>query len=213
MVFNREVSSLKKLSHSKFFSFCKSSHDCLTFSAARSMSSPAIFPDCFIVLAAWSTAAMNSCRDAPQLLRSRTRASPSMNTPTVPRLSTNSVIASLTLFFRSMVASALDQKDIDIRVRTVTVHQDVVNTVYQSGIPAGKRIILSLKTPCAVLYRCAFMRAQQKERSGQKTMSSRSPNDPKIPDKDAGARLDPQPQKHFGSPIEEDAIPWAEIIL
>jgi hypothetical protein len=22
-----------------------------------------------------------------------------------------------------------------------------------------------------------------------------------------------QPQKHFGSPIEEDAIPWAEIIL
>jgi len=44
-------------------------------------------------------------------------------------------------------------------------------------------------------------------------MSSRSPNDPKIPDKDAGARLDPQPQKHFGSPIEEDAIPWAEIIL
>jgi hypothetical protein len=44
-------------------------------------------------------------------------------------------------------------------------------------------------------------------------MSSKSPNDPKIPDKDAGARMDVQPQKHFGSPIEEDAIPWAEIIL
>jgi hypothetical protein len=44
-------------------------------------------------------------------------------------------------------------------------------------------------------------------------MSSRSPNDPKMPDKDAGALMEPQPQKHFGSPIEEDAIPWAEIIL
>ena len=44
-------------------------------------------------------------------------------------------------------------------------------------------------------------------------MSSNSPNDPKIPDKGAGVRMDPQPQKHFGSPIEEDAIPWAEIIL
>jgi hypothetical protein len=44
-------------------------------------------------------------------------------------------------------------------------------------------------------------------------MSSKSPNDPKIPDGDAGARMDPKPQRHFGSPIEEDAIPWAEIIL
>jgi hypothetical protein len=44
-------------------------------------------------------------------------------------------------------------------------------------------------------------------------MSSKSPNDPKIPEKDAGARMTVQPQKHFGSPIEEDAIPWAEIIL
>jgi hypothetical protein len=44
-------------------------------------------------------------------------------------------------------------------------------------------------------------------------MSNKSPNDPKIPDKDAGARMDAQPPKHFGSPIEEDAIPWAEIIL
>ena len=44
-------------------------------------------------------------------------------------------------------------------------------------------------------------------------MSSKDPNDPKIPDKDASARTDVQPQKHFGSPIEEDAIPWAEIIF
>jgi hypothetical protein len=44
-------------------------------------------------------------------------------------------------------------------------------------------------------------------------MSTKSPNDPEIPDKDAGARMDAQPRKHFGSPIEEDAIPWAEIIL
>jgi len=43
-------------------------------------------------------------------------------------------------------------------------------------------------------------------------MSANSPNDPKIPDKDAGARMDPQ-HKSFGSAIEEDAIPWAEIIL
>jgi hypothetical protein len=44
-------------------------------------------------------------------------------------------------------------------------------------------------------------------------MSTKSPNDREIPDKDAGARMDAQPKKHFGSPIEEDAIPWAEIIL
>jgi hypothetical protein len=44
-------------------------------------------------------------------------------------------------------------------------------------------------------------------------MSSKNPNDPRMPDKDAGARMDPQPQKHFGSSIEDDAIPWAEIIL
>ena len=44
-------------------------------------------------------------------------------------------------------------------------------------------------------------------------MSSKSPKDYEIPDKEAGARMDAQPQKHFGSPNGEDAIPWAEIIL
>ena len=44
-------------------------------------------------------------------------------------------------------------------------------------------------------------------------MSSKSPKDYEIPDKEAGARMDPQPQKHLGSPNGEDAIPWAEIIL
>jgi len=44
-------------------------------------------------------------------------------------------------------------------------------------------------------------------------MSTKSPNDAEIPDKDAGARMDAQPKEHFGSPIEEEAIPWAEIVL
>ena len=44
-------------------------------------------------------------------------------------------------------------------------------------------------------------------------MSSKSPNDPKIPAKDAEAQMDTQPQKQFGSSTDEDAIPWAEIII
>ncbi|MGO9568986.1 MAG: hypothetical protein ACLP5H_15735 [Desulfomonilaceae bacterium] len=44
-------------------------------------------------------------------------------------------------------------------------------------------------------------------------MSSKGPEDPKIPDNDASARTGAQSQRHFGAPIEEDAIPWAEIIF
>ena len=44
-------------------------------------------------------------------------------------------------------------------------------------------------------------------------MSSKDPNDPKIPDQAAPAGTSPQPKDRFAPQIEEDAIPWAEIIF
>lgn len=44
-------------------------------------------------------------------------------------------------------------------------------------------------------------------------MSIKNPNDPKIPDHAAPAQTSPQPQERFGSPNEEDAIPWAELLF
>ena len=38
-------------------------------------------------------------------------------------------------------------------------------------------------------------------------MSSKSPKDYEIPDKEAGARMDPQPQKHLGSPNGKTQYP------
>jgi hypothetical protein len=44
-------------------------------------------------------------------------------------------------------------------------------------------------------------------------MSSENSNDPKATDRAASSWTSPQPQKHFRPSIEEEAIPWAEIIF
>jgi hypothetical protein len=44
-------------------------------------------------------------------------------------------------------------------------------------------------------------------------MRNNDTNDRKITDKVAPAEASPQPQKHFRPSIEDEAIPWAEIIF
>jgi hypothetical protein len=101
-------------------------------------------------------------------------------------------------------------KDIIIDPSTVTVQNDVVNTLYRFGMPIDRRIILSYR-PLARYYISALSgERNQNNPSGQEIMSSKNSNDPNDP---SSASTTAPPQRHFRPPIDEESIPWAEIIL